>query len=224
MIKGVLPNIAKRLQLVLDEMQERGYPMRITSTNRTFAEQNKLYNQGRTSPGAKVTNARGGESYHNYQVAADFCFDSKTPYEGPWDIFGEVGEKYGFEWGGRWAKFPDRPHLQMTFGKSISTLKNLGEIRALAMLRQLDTELPDISAKKPVIIRPDWEKKAMKWAIDNGIASVWTNPDEILTHEDVATMLHNARLLQSLPKDEHGRHRGLRKVELVEVIRKILTS
>ena len=38
---------------------------RFTHTLRTFAEQDKLFAQGRTAPGKIVTRARGGQSYHN---------------------------------------------------------------------------------------------------------------------------------------------------------------
>ncbi len=36
---------------------------RFAYTLRTFAEQDALYAQGRSKPGAKVTNAKGGQSY-----------------------------------------------------------------------------------------------------------------------------------------------------------------
>ena len=45
--------------------------LRVTQGLRTFPEQQALYNQGRTSPGKKVTNAKPGQSYHNYGLAID---------------------------------------------------------------------------------------------------------------------------------------------------------
>ena len=30
-----------------------------------------------------------------------------------WNRMGEIGQKYGFTWGGSWKDFPDRPHFQM---------------------------------------------------------------------------------------------------------------
>ena len=44
----------------------------ITQSIRTFEESAQLYAQGRTIPGAKVTNAKPGQSYHNYGLAIDF--------------------------------------------------------------------------------------------------------------------------------------------------------
>lgn len=112
---------------------------RITCGTRTVVEQNILYNQGRTVPGKIVTNAKGGESVHNYGLAFDFClivkggkyasweylkdFDGdKTP---DWMEFVNLFKSAGYEWGGDWKKFKDRPHLQKTFGKSISELRHL---------------------------------------------------------------------------------------------------
>ena len=41
---------------------------------RTFAEQDKLYAQGRTTPGPIVTNAQSGQSPHEYGCATDWAF------------------------------------------------------------------------------------------------------------------------------------------------------
>ena len=45
--------------------------LRITMGYRTIKEQNDLYAQGRTKPGNKVTNAKGGQSFHNFGLAVD---------------------------------------------------------------------------------------------------------------------------------------------------------
>ena len=51
--------------------------MIIVQSLRTFPEQNALYAQGRTKPGPRVTKAKGGQSYHNYGLAIDFCLQLK---------------------------------------------------------------------------------------------------------------------------------------------------
>lgn len=109
--------------------------MLIVSTLRTFEEQDELYAIGRTKAGRKVTNAKGGQSIHNYGLAIDFALliDGKTAswddlkdFDGDrkadWLEVVEVFEKAGWEWGGRWKSFTDKPHLQKTFGNGWRTL------------------------------------------------------------------------------------------------------
>lgn len=113
---------------------------RFAYTLRTFAEQDALYAQGRTKTGVKVTNAKGGQSYHNYGLAIDIVllvdkdkngsfesasWDINTDFDGDkkadWMEIVAIFKRYGFEWGGDW-KFNDAPHFQKTFGKSINEL------------------------------------------------------------------------------------------------------
>jgi peptidoglycan L-alanyl-D-glutamate endopeptidase CwlK len=90
----------------------------ITSTLRTNAEQTALYAQGRTAPGKIVTNAKAGQSAHNYGLALDFVpmvngkpeWNSKHPH---WKQLGEIAESVGFEWAGRWTTFREFPHIQL---------------------------------------------------------------------------------------------------------------
>jgi peptidoglycan L-alanyl-D-glutamate endopeptidase CwlK len=116
---------------------------RFAYTLRTFAEQDALFAQGRSKPGKRVTNARGGQSYHNYGLAIDIvlildkdkngtfetaAWDVKSDFDGDkkadWMEVVQIFKRYGFEWGGDW-KFLDLPHFQKSFGKSIYELKSL---------------------------------------------------------------------------------------------------
>ena len=116
---------------------------RFAYTLRTFAEQDGLFAQGRTKPGAIVTKAKGGQSYHNYGLAIDIVllvdkdkngtfetasWDLKTDFDGDgksdWQEIVAIFKRYGYEWGGDW-KFVDAPHFQKTLGKSISELQSL---------------------------------------------------------------------------------------------------
>ena len=84
-----------------------------------------LYSSKRTRPGNIVTNARGGQSFHNYGLAIDVVEISggQALWTNPnWNLIGEIGESHGFEWGGRWTAFVDRPHFQMTFGFTTAQL------------------------------------------------------------------------------------------------------
>ena len=102
-----------------------GVVCRFTHTLRTNAEQDALYALGRTKPGKIVTNAKGGQSYHNYGLAIDFVLiiDGKVSWEVDrnWAAVIAIFESYGWESGHRW-KFKDSPHVQKTFGKTVTQL------------------------------------------------------------------------------------------------------
>lgn len=124
---GLLPVVQRKADLVLYDMEMLGHPMRITEGYRSIERQNELYAQGRngdTRP--KITNAKGGDSLHQYGVAADFVFRREGYNASPalWETFGSIAEKHGFEWGGRWTSFPDRPHLEMKLGYTLADFKN----------------------------------------------------------------------------------------------------
>lgn len=119
------PLVQRQANKVLDDMEKLGHPVRIVEGYRSFARQNALYQQGRTTPGDIVTNAKAGESYHNYGVAVDFAF-VKEGYDAPsrlWTLLGKVVKKHGFEWGGEWAGFVDKPHAQMSLGYTTLAFK-----------------------------------------------------------------------------------------------------
>jgi peptidoglycan LD-endopeptidase CwlK len=93
--------------------------VRIAQGLRTFAEQNKLFAQR-----PKVTNAKGGQSVHNYGFAVDIVliidgktasWDVKKDWDGDrvadWDECVKVFAKYGWSWGGNWSNFKDMPHF-----------------------------------------------------------------------------------------------------------------
>lgn len=119
------------------EMIRRAYKegiyVQISEGHRPNARQNELFAQGRTKPGNIVTNARAGQSWHNYGVAVDFFLTSNDGSEAIWTVnskwrrVAEIGKSLGFEWGGDWTMerdgIVDYPHLQMTGGLSLSQLQ-----------------------------------------------------------------------------------------------------
>lgn len=130
------PPFERLLKKLLENCQARGASYVQTSGFRSFAEQDKLFEQGRSKPGPKVTNARGGESAHNYGVAADFV--AKPGGKVSWDvaayaILKEEAEKLGLESGGAW-RFKDWPHVQLSLlrhGLTWSRLKAEKDVFAL---------------------------------------------------------------------------------------------
>lgn len=120
-VKEISKKIQNDVRGVFYEAKKKGINLRLTDGFRSFEKQDELYEQGRTKPGAIVTNARGGQSYHNYGLAFDVV-DLELLWDGAdWETIGEIGKSFGFEWGGDWGW--DKPHFQKTFGKSTSELR-----------------------------------------------------------------------------------------------------
>ena len=109
----------------------------IDSTLRTFTQQAILYAQGRTNPGPKVTNAKPGQTYHNYGLAIDFHnqINGKDRWvvDKNWMIVVDIFTSYGFKWGGSFISIPDAPHFEMKFGynwRDLLALHNAGKVDA----------------------------------------------------------------------------------------------
>ncbi len=118
--KDLHPELAKRWELAKNEFVKKypDYPeILLTSTHRSRAEQASLFAQGRTAPGKIVTNARPGQSLHNYYPSLAFDVAFKRGKELIWDLpyfqkFAEIATPLGLEWGGDWPHFKDNPHFQ----------------------------------------------------------------------------------------------------------------
>lgn len=123
-IEDLHPAIQGAATAVIADLQAQGIPVRVMSTFRSVEEQDRLYNSGRG-----VTRVRGGGSYHNYALAFDIApvevlSDSNWDPENPvWDKVGAAMKRHGFEWGGDWRSFQDRPHAQVA-GISIAQLRH----------------------------------------------------------------------------------------------------
>ncbi|MEW7289628.1 M15 family metallopeptidase [Aquimarina sp. 2304DJ70-9] len=119
---------SKAKEFIIRAEKELGIKLRVTSALRTWQEQTRLYNQGRSVPGSKVTNAKAGESYHNYGLAFDVVEikNGKAIWNNPnWEKIGVLGKSLGFEWGGDWVSLVDKPHFQMRFRKHHTELAQL---------------------------------------------------------------------------------------------------
>ena len=123
------PEFRRKLELFEKRLLESGIRVKLVSGYRSFEEQNRLYALGRTKPGGIVTKARGGYSWHNFGLAADYAFISggQLTWDGPWKIFGRIARECGLEWGGDWRKFPDRPHVQWRRGKTLAEMRRTAE-------------------------------------------------------------------------------------------------
>lgn len=143
------PELSKRIRDLIDTFAARGTQVEVVQGLRTFAEQDALFAQGRTKPGPVVTNARGGQSNHNYGLAADLCpfVNGKPDFtaNATFVAIGAEAVKRGLEWGGNWKKFIDKPHVQLP-GMSIAECRRLfnkGGLDAVwaEATRRLDTSV-----------------------------------------------------------------------------------
>jgi peptidoglycan L-alanyl-D-glutamate endopeptidase CwlK len=125
-IEELHPKVQSLCLKLIQKCKEAGIEIKITSTYRSIEEQNRLYAQGRTAPGQKCTNAKGGQSYHNYRVAFDFVpiingepnWNDRYFYK-----VGSIGESIGLEWGGRFKTILDLPHFQYRGGLTLADFR-----------------------------------------------------------------------------------------------------
>ena len=111
---------------ILPELEKTGHTARIISGTRTYEEQDALYAKGRTAPGPRVTNARGGYSNHNFGISWDIGIFKGQVYLEDSPLYrtcGAIGRAQGLEWGGDWKSFPDEPHFQLKTGLSVAELR-----------------------------------------------------------------------------------------------------
>ena len=126
-IKDLHPHVRTLVERFLAACAKEGIDVIITSTYRDMESQAALYAQGRTAPGKIVTNAKAGQSWHNYRLAFDFCpiINGKAQWNDT-KLFtrcGEIAESVGLEWVGRWKSFKELAHCQATAGLTLAQLQ-----------------------------------------------------------------------------------------------------
>ncbi|CAH0294066.1 peptidoglycan-binding protein [Peribacillus simplex] len=137
--KGMNPVVKASALEMMERTYNEGIYVQISAGYRSLEEQASLYGQGRVyiyngknySNLAKpiVTNAKPGQSYHNYGLAIDFFIVSDDGKKAIWTVNSKwqrvaaIGKDLGFKWGGDWSSFKDYPHLEMTGGLSFKQLQ-----------------------------------------------------------------------------------------------------
>jgi peptidoglycan L-alanyl-D-glutamate endopeptidase CwlK len=151
-ITPLFPPLIVAANNFIADCAEQGANILITQGLRSWAQQDALYAQGRTAPGKIVTNAKGGQSYHNFGLAFDICLIDlngqpiwdTTKHE--WALAKEIGELHAgsvdtrldpefvaeiiaqdldLSLGADWVKFKDIPHYELTGGVPLQVLRNL---------------------------------------------------------------------------------------------------
>jgi peptidoglycan L-alanyl-D-glutamate endopeptidase CwlK len=134
-IATLLPEVQPVARALVQKAALNGIRIKVISGLRTYEEQDELYAQGRTKPGSKVTNARGGYSNHNFGTAFDIgVFEGQKylPDSVKYKAVGVLGTDLGLEWGGNWKTITDQPHFQL---RPVWAL-DLAEKEMLAKLRE----------------------------------------------------------------------------------------
>jgi len=127
-IEDLHPKVADVCRKFMAACEAQDIDLVITSTYRDAESQNALYAQGRTKPGRIVTNAKAGQSWHNWKCAIDVVpLRNGKPVWGTvgkdlelWNKVGAIGESVGLEWAGRWKRFREFPHFQLTGGLTLA--------------------------------------------------------------------------------------------------------
>jgi len=140
MDKITLQRIEKAHPIIREELKEqyieinnklpKGVRLRFSHVYRSNAEQDALFKKR-----PKVTNAKGGQSIHNYGLAFDIVILFDKDNNGTFESASWSQDQYwmqvviyfkskGYEWGGDWKSFKDAPHFEKTFGNTWKTLKD----------------------------------------------------------------------------------------------------
>ena len=128
---------------LIQKAKLNGINIKIISGLRTYEEQDALYAKGRPDNGPTVTNAKGGQSNHNFGIAFDIGIFEGGKYLGnspKYKAVGVLAMDLGLEWGGNWKSFKDEPHYQLR----PSWANGMTERDMLAALRKRKTDQQEV--------------------------------------------------------------------------------
>ena len=129
------PILAIRARCMVELCSRIDIGLLVTQGLRTWEQQDRLYAKGRTTPplGRQhiVTNAKGGQSYHNFALAFDVVilddrgkpiWDAEHP---AWQRVGKIGKSVGLAWGGDWTSLKDLAHFEYTCDLTLKVCREL---------------------------------------------------------------------------------------------------
>ncbi|EBF5125139.1 hypothetical protein FH002_10485 [Listeria monocytogenes] len=165
-VPGVEKDLADRTRYVIKKALSEGiYICVVNPCYRSKAEQDALYEQGRSKPGPIVTNAKGGQSNHNFGVAVDLCLYTNDGKDVIWETTTKrwlrvvaIAKSVGFKWGGDWTSFKDYPHFELydrAGGAKKPTLPDIPSISTKKTGKQWAYALNAMDAR----VSADWNSK-----------------------------------------------------------------
>lgn len=120
------PQLLQIAEKFLDACHAEKIDILVTCTYRSNQEQDQLYAISRTIPGKKVTNAKAGQSKHNFTMngkPAAKAFDVVPMMNGKpiwdassplWKRLGIIGNSLGLSWAGDWkGSMREYPHFEL---------------------------------------------------------------------------------------------------------------
>lgn len=125
----LVPPVCKKAEDFLSACKSAGIDVLIYCTYRSPEEQNELYKIGRSLPGKIVTNARGGQSWHNFHAAFDFVpMVNGKPQWADKKLYakcGAIAESLDLEWAGRWTgSLKETAHCQYRGGLTLAQARS----------------------------------------------------------------------------------------------------
>lgn len=200
--------MAANCRVFLELCKAQGLKPMIAGTVRDDAYQLDRYNKGYSKSKRPSFHAQG------VGLAFDFC-KNIPGHEYDDSVFfqqcGIIGEAMGFEWGGRWTSFPDRPHMQWsgpnhTFKSSdiwagrlppsmpLYRPKEEPEMTQAQFNEMFEAALLSHAAQVKTRPAGDWSAQAWEAARKAGILD-GSAPQAPLTREQAAVILQRLKLL-----------------------------
>lgn len=143
--KGLSPLYLPKYQILCENLSDIWQPY---YGLRSIFDQDRLFAEGRTTSGSIVTDARGGESAHNYGCASDWTPwspDGKPIWlsakDLKWQEYRDAITKAGLYWGGDFpGHFKDidhnELHLSLSWSKIYDTFKSNGYSNAIEAIEK----------------------------------------------------------------------------------------
>lgn len=181
-IDDLRSDVAANCKLWQQLCKQAGLAVLVTGTVRDEEYQMYCYNNGTSM--AKVP------SFHSVKagLAFDFCKNVKGHEFDDLAFFSKaaaIAKEMGFEWGGDWKSFPDRPHLQWSAGGTYtSAMIRAGKYPpAMPLYRQPEAAQPpkqpessdsqkedeEMQIYHQIKDMPDWAQPSVKKAVELGV-------------------------------------------------------